>query len=218
MESFKPLIAKVAAGATLSRAEAEERVQLDALGRSDAIADGRISDGAEGARGDGRRDHRRCRSDAGEDDWREGAARCNRHRRHRRRRFGLLQCLDAGRDHHRRLRRPGRQAWQSRRLLALGRRGHARRARGQDRACAGRRRTVHPRGRDRLHDGAGASCIDAPCRPDAGRARHAHDLQSAWTALQSGRRQTPDRWRLLGRLARADGRGACGISAPSASG
>ena len=61
---------------------------------------------------------------------------------------------------------------------------------------------------NRLHDGARPSCVDAPCRSDAGGARHPHDLQSAWTALQSGRRQTPARWRLLGRLARADGRSA----------
>ena len=38
----------------------------------------------------------------------------HRHRRHRRRRFRLLQCLDPGRDHHRRLRRAGRQARQPR--------------------------------------------------------------------------------------------------------
>ena len=82
-----------------------KRLRFDAFGRSDALADGRVPDGAQGAGRDGRRDHRRGRGDARQDAQREGAAGRDRHRRHRRRRFGLLQCLDAGRDHYRRLRR-----------------------------------------------------------------------------------------------------------------
>ena len=44
-----------------------KRVRFDAVGRSDAFANGRIPHGAEGARRDGRGDHRRRRSHAGED-------------------------------------------------------------------------------------------------------------------------------------------------------
>ena len=40
---------------------------------------------------------------------------------------------------------------------------------------------------DRLHAGADASRGDAPRRSDPRRARHAHHLQPAWAAGQSGR-------------------------------
>ena len=51
------------------------------------------------------------------------------------------------------------------------------------------RRALHPRSGHRLHDGADPSRGDAPRRPDARRTRHAHDLQPARAAVQSGRRQ-----------------------------
>ena len=73
-------------------------------------------------------------------------------------------------------------------------------------ARAGRR--VHRRGRHRLHVRAGASSGDEERRPDARRARHPHDLQSARPALQSGRRQAPDDRRVLAAMGRADGAGA----------
>ena len=49
------------------------------------------------------------------------------------------------------------------------------------------------RGRHRLHVRAGASSGDEECRPDAGRARHAHHLQSARAAVQS-RPASSARW------------------------
>ena len=62
MESFKPLIAKVAAGATLSRRRSGDRVRFDAVGRSDAVADGRLPDGpAECAARASKRSPARCR-------------------------------------------------------------------------------------------------------------------------------------------------------------
>ena len=56
----------------------------------------------------------------------ERAARCDRRRRHRRRRFGLVQHLDLRRADRRRRRRAGRQARQPRAVLALGRGRRAR--------------------------------------------------------------------------------------------
>ena len=117
-----------------------------------------------------------------------------------------------------RLRRSRRQARQSRRLLAIGRGGHARRARRQDRHRAGGVERCITRGRHRLHDGADASRRDAPRRADAGRARHAHDLQPARAALQSCRRQAPAHRRLLAPPGSSRWPRCCAISAPSASG
>ena len=88
----------------------------------------------------------------------------NRHRRHRRRRIGLAQRLDARGDHRRRLRRSRRQARQPRSLVEVGRRGRAGGARRQGRTDPRGRRALHRRGRHRLHDGADASRGDAPCR------------------------------------------------------
>ena len=146
------------------------------------------------------------------------AARRDRRRRHRRRRLGLLQRLDARRADRRRLRRAGRQARQSRRFVEVGRRRRARRARRQDRRRAGGGRALHPRGRHRLHDGADASCGDAPRRPDPRRTRHPHHLQPARAAVQSGRGQAPADRRLLRRLAASRWPRCCATSAPSGSG
>ena len=82
------------------------------------------------------------------------------------------------------------------------------RARRQDRHRAGGGRALHPRGGNRLHDGARPSRRDAPCRPDARRTRHAHRVQSARAPVQSGGRQAAIDRRLLRRMARADGGGA----------
>ncbi len=170
MEAFKPLIAKVAAGAELTRAEA-----FDAF---EAMLSGDVTPAQIGGflmalrvRGEGveeitgavaamRARMLRVKRARGRD----------RHRRHRRRRLRLLQCLDAGLDHRRRLRRAGRQARQPRRLVEI-RRPPTRSAalgvkiglppEGVERCIA--------RGRHRLHDGADASRRDAPCRRGAGR-------------------------------------------------
>ena len=100
------------------------------------------------------------------------------------------------------LRRAGRQARQPRRLVELRRGRRADRARRQDRprAAGGWQRCI---ARSRLgfmfapthhasmrHVGAGAR-----------RTRHAHDLQPARAALQSGRREAPAPRRVLRRLA-----------------
>ena len=55
------------------------------------------------------------------------------------------------------------------------------------------------RGRHRLHDGDDPSRRDAPRRRGAGGARHAHDLQSAGAAVEPGRRQAAGDRRVLGR-------------------
>ena len=67
---------------------------------------------------------------------------------------------------------------------------------------------LHPRGRHRLHVRAGASSGDEERRPDAGRARHPHHLQSARAAVEPGRRQAADDRRVLPAMDRADGAGA----------
>ena len=59
MESFKPLIAKVAAGAQLTRAEAAAAFDAMLSGDVDAGADRRLPDGAARARRNRRGDHRR---------------------------------------------------------------------------------------------------------------------------------------------------------------
>ena len=98
----------------------------------------------------------------------------------------------------RRRRRPRRQARQPRALVEVRRRRRADRARRQDRCSAPEAvDALHRRGRHRLHVRAGASRGDEACRPDAGRARHPHDLQPARAADQSGRRQAPADRRLL---------------------
>ena len=120
--------------------------------------------------------------------------------------------------HRRRRRRSGRQARQPRAVLALGRGRRARRARRQDRPAAGRDRALHLRGRHRLHVRAGASSGDEACRPDPRRARHAHHLQPARAALQSGRREAADGRRVLAPMGRAARQCAEELSAPSAPG
>ena len=77
---------------------------------------------------------------------------------------------------------------------------------------------LHRGGRHRLHVRAGASSGDEACRPDPRRARHAHDLQPARAALESGRRQAPDGRRVLPAMGRAARPGAARTSAPSAPG
>ena len=103
---------------------------------------------------------------------------------------------------------PGRQARQPRAVVALGRGRRAGFARRQDRSHAGPGRPLRGRGRHRLHVRAGASSGHEECRPDPGRTRHPHDLQSARTALQSGRRQAADGRRVLPALGAAAGAGA----------
>ena len=71
------------------------------------------------------------------------------------------------------------------------------------RSAPGRDHALHLRGRHRLHVRAGASSGDEACRPDARRARHAHDLQPARAALQSGRREAADGRRVLAPVGRA---------------
>ena len=64
------------------------------------------------------------------------------------------------------------------------------------------------RGRYRLHVRAVASSRDEERRPDPGRTRDPHDLQSARTAVQSGRRQAADGRRVFAAMGAAAGAGA----------
>ena len=219
-DDFKALIAKVATGATLTREEAARAFDRMMSGEATPSQMGGAADGAARARRDRRRDHRRghrpcaprcCRSTAPPDAidvvGTGGDA------------SGSLQHLDLRGLHRGRRRRAGRQARQPRAVVAS-------RARPTCSARSASRSTsrpdeigaLHRRGRHRLHVRAGASSGDEECRPDARRARHPHDLQSARAAVQSGRRQAPDGRRVLAAMGRADGAGARRISAPSASG
>ena len=210
MSELKAHIAKVASGKPLDFRRGALGVRHHHVRRGDAQPDRRVPDGAARARRDRRRDLRRGRHDAREDAEGRGARRRHRHRRHRRRRLAQRQHLDGLGLRDRRRRRAGRQARQSRPVLADRRRRRAHRARRQDRHHARYDRPLHSRGRRRLHVRAGAPSGDAPCRPDAARARHAHDLQPARAAVQSGRRQAADGRRVRARMGRAAGRNAEG--------
>ena len=217
MDDFKTLIGKVATGATLTREESANAFDRMMSGEATPSQMGGLLMALRRARRDGRRDHRRGHHDARQDADGGGAARRDRRGRHRRRCVGLLQHLDLRGLHRGGRRRAGRQARQPRAVLALRRRRRARRARREDRSAPGRDRALHPRGRHRLHVRAGASSGDEACRPDARRARHAHDLQPARPALQSGRREAPDGRRVLapvGRAARASAQEPRLASAP----
>ena len=179
MESFKPLIAKVATGATLNRAEAAAAF--------DAMLSGEVTPAQMG----GFLMALRVRGESVEEIT--GAVAAMRAKMLRVKAppdaidvvgtggdgSGSYNVSTLRLDHRRRLRRSGRQARQSRGFLEIGRRRHAGRARRQDRAPARRRRALHSRGGHRLHDGADASRRHAPRRTGARRTRHAHDLQSA---------------------------------------
>ncbi len=123
---------RLAAGATLARDEAERRFRLMLSGEATPAQIGGFLMALRVRGETRRRNHRRGAAMRARDAPRRGAAGRDRHRRHRRRRLRHAQCLDARRDHRRGLRRSGRQAWQSRRVLAIGRGGRARRARRQD--------------------------------------------------------------------------------------
>ena len=133
MESFKPYLAKVATGASLSREEAGHAFD-DLLSGEVTPAQGGAFLMALRVRGEALDEivgavtamrGRMLRVEA--------PARRHRHRRHRRRPLGQLQHLDARRDHRRRLRRAGRQARQPRGVLELRHRRRARRARREAR-------------------------------------------------------------------------------------
>ena len=173
------------------------RVRPDDVRRGDPVADGRPADGAAGARRDRGRNHRRGVGHARTDAARDRAGGRRRHRRHRRRRLRLGECLDLRVVRRCGRRRAGRQAWQPRAVVEIGRRRRARRARRQDRTDARPGRPLHPRGRHRLHVRAGASSGHAQRRPDPRRARHPHDLQPARAAVEPGRRQAADDRRVL---------------------
>ena len=69
-------------------------------------------------------------------------------------------------------------------------------------------RALHPRSGHRLHDGADAPRGDASRRTDAGRTRHAHGLQSARASVEPGGRAAAIDRRIFRRVARAHGGGA----------
>ena len=206
MDDFKTLIGKVATGATLTRDESAKA--FDHMMSGEATPSqmggflmglrlrGETVDEITGAVSTMRAKMQKVAAPPGRD----------RRGRHRRRCVRLLQHLHLRGLHRRGRGHSGRQARQPRALLALGRGRRARRARREDRPAARRDHALHLRGRHRLHVRAGASSGDEACRPDARRAWHAHDLQPARAALQSGRREAADGRRVLapvGRAARA---------------
>ena len=219
MESFKPLIAKVAAGATLTRTEAESGVRFDAFRRSDAIADGRLPHGAYGCAA------RRV-------DEITGAVAAMRAKMVAvKAPPDAIDIVGTGGD--------GSGSLNVSTLAAIiaaacgvtvakhGNRAASSRSGAADTLAAlgvkiglapDGGRALHPRGRDRLHDGADAS--RRRCAMWARRALSSAPapLQSSRAALQSRWRQTPACRRLLRRLARADGGSPAQLSAPSASG
>ena len=69
-------------------------------------------------------------------------------------------------------------------------------------------RPLRRRSRHRLHVRAIAPSGDEECRPDPGRTRDPHDLQSVGTAVQSGRRQTADGRGIFPAMGAAAGAGA----------
>ena len=174
--------------------------------------------GAAPARRDHRRDRRRGRHHARQDDPGRRARRRHRRGRHRRRRLRQPQHLHGLGLRRRRRRRAGRQARQPRAVLALRRRRHAGRARRQDRPRAGRDLALHPRGRHRLHVRARPPCGDEARRPGARRTRLPHGLQPDRPALQPGERQALPARRVLARLGRAAGAMCWRASAPNAPG
>ncbi len=218
MESFKPLIAKVAAGATLTRSEAESAF--------DSMLSGEVTPSQMG----GFLMALRVRGETVEEITGAVAAM-------RAKMLSVKAPPDAidivgtGGDGSGSLNvstlaaiitaacgRHGRQARQSRRVVAFRRRGHARRARRQDRTGARRRRALPRRSRYRLHDGADPPRLDAQRRPDPDRARHAHHrsifsgrspIRPASSASSSASSRPPgsSRWRR-----------SCATSARSASG
>ena len=78
----------------------------------------------------------------------------------------------------------------------------------QDRHHARAGRPLRRGGRHRLHVRAVASSGDEECRPDPGRARDPHDLQSARPVVQSGRRQAADGRGVFPAMGAAAGAGA----------
>ena len=145
---------------------------------------------------------------ARQDAARDRAAGCHRRRRHRRRRLGLVQHFHLRGADCRRRRRSGRQARQSRAVVALRRRRRADRARRQHQPHARRDRPLHRRGRHRFHVRAGASSGDEECRGDPRRTWHPHDLQPARPAVQPGGRAAANGRRVLQAMDAAAGAGA----------
>ena len=109
--------------------------------------------------------------------------------------------------HRRRRRRARRQTRQPRAVVALGRGRRIGFARGQNRSFARTGRPLRAGSRHRLHVRARASSRHEERRPDPGRTRHPHDLQPAWAAFQSCRRQATDGRRVLAAMGAAAGAG-----------
>jgi len=150
MESFKPLIAKVAAGSQLSRADAAAAVRRDLLRRSDAVAVGRFLM-AQGCGRNRRGDHRRGHGDARQDvAGRRAAAPRSTVVGTGRRRLGSFNVSTARGVDRRRLPRAGRQNT----AIAPLRRSRGRPTpspRSASRSASRRRRrALHPRSGNRL--------------------------------------------------------------------
>ena len=202
MESFKSYLAKVATGASLTREEARDAFD-DLLSGEVTPAQGGAFLMALRVRGEALDEivgavtamrGRMLRVNAPD----EG----DRHRRHRRRPHGQLQHLDARLDHRRLLRRSRRQARQPRGVLEIRNGGCALGARREARARSGGPGALPQRDQAVLHVRPDPSRGHAPRGAGPRRARHAHDLQPARPARQSGRRQAPASRRVLRGLAR----------------
>ena len=203
--NLKPTIARLAAGETLTDDQAEAAFDIIMSGEATPAQIGALLM-AMRLRGEtvseitGAVRAMRARMTAIEAP--DGRDRCLRHRRRRR---GHAERVLGGDLRGGRLRRAGGQARQPGAVVPHRRGRCADRAGGQRRCADGRPALDPGRGRLRLPVRPAPPSVDAPCRRPAGRTRHAHDLQPAGSAGQSGAGAAAVDRRVLPRLDPADG-------------